>query len=173
MNHEPGTRNPELGTPMLCNEILDAIEPIAAGEVMPDDRIAAHLSSCPHCAAALGNARRLEQMLQARPMPRAPAQFTSRTMARVRRARWRTEQFLDLGFNVTLGLVLLAILGSVWLLLHRSGLVAVSNDAVDLLGTGLVTLARRVAPTVPLYVGATALLVTALGIWWWAERELT
>jgi anti-sigma factor RsiW len=157
---------------MICNEVHDAIEPIAAGE-LPDDRIAAHLSSCPHCAAALEDARRLEQILQARPVPRAPAQFTSRTMARVRRARWRTEQFLDLGFNVALGLVLLAILGSVWLLLHRSGLVAVSNNAVDLLGTGLVTLARRVAPTVPLYAGATALLVTALGIWWWAERELT
>ena len=158
---------------MICDEVLDAIEPIAAGELTPDDRIAAHLASCPHCAAALEDARRLEQILQARPMPRAPAQFTSRTMARVRRARWRTEQFLDLGFNVTLGLVLLAILGSVWLVLHRSGLVAVSNDAVALLGTGLVTLARRVAPTVPLYAGATALLVTALGIWWWAERELT
>ena len=158
---------------MLCHEVHDAIEPIAAGELAPDDRIAAHLSSCPHCAAALEDARRLERILQARPAPRAPAQFTSRTLARVRRARWRTEQFLDLGFNVTVGLVLMAILGGVWLLMHRSGLVAVSNDAVDLLGTGLMTLARRVAPTVPLYAGATALLVTALGIWWWAERELT
>ena len=98
------------------------------------------------------------QILQARPMPRA---------------RWRTEQFLDLGFNVTIGLVLLAILGGVWLLMHRSGLVAVSNDAVDLLGAGLVTLARRVAPSVPMYAGAAALLVTTLGLWWWAERELT
>jgi anti-sigma factor RsiW len=158
---------------MICNEVHDAIEPIAAGELAPDDRIAAHLSSCPHCAAALENARRLERILQARPAPRAPAQFTSRTMARVRRARWRTEQVLDLGFNVTIGLVLLAILGGVWLLMHRSGLVAVSNDAVELLGAGLVTLARYVAPTVPLYAGATALLATALGIWWWAERELT
>jgi hypothetical protein len=24
---------------------------------------------------------------------------------------------------------------------------------------------------VPLYAGATALLGTALGIWWWAERD--
>ena len=158
---------------MVCAEVLDVIEPIAAGELAPDDRIAAHLSSCPHCAAALENARRLERILQARPAPLAPAQFTSRTMARVRRARWRTEQVLDLGFNVTIGLVLLAILVGVWLLMHRSGLVAVSNDAVELLGTGLVTLARYVAPTVPLYAGATALLATALGIWWWAERELT
>ena len=158
---------------VLCNEILDAIEPIAAGELTPDDRISAHLSSCPRCAAALEAARRLEQILQARPAPRAPAQFTSRTMARVRRVRWRTEQVLDLGFNVTIGLILLIVLGGVWLLMHRSGLVAVSNDAVELLGTGLVTLARHVAPAVPLYAGATALLATALGIWWWAERELT
>jgi anti-sigma factor RsiW len=158
---------------MLCDEILDAIEPIAAGELTPGDRIAAHLSSCARCAAALEDARRLEQILQTRPAPRAPAQFTSRTMARVRRARWRTEQVLDLGFNVTLGLVLLTVVGGVWLLMHRSGLVAVSNDGVELLGTGLVTLARHVAPSVPLYAGATALLVTALGIWWWAERELT
>ena len=156
---------------MLCDEVLGVIEPIAAGELTSDDRIAPHLLSCPHCAAALEDARQLERMLQTRPVPRAPAQFTSRTMARVRRARWRTEQVLDLGFNVTIGLVLLAILGGVWLLMHRSGLVAVSNDAVGLLGTGLVTLARRVAPTVPLYAGATALLVTAVGIWWWAERD--
>src|SRR5712691_10059410 len=85
VNPEPGTRNSEPGTllPMICNEVHDAVEPIAAGELAPDDRIAAHLSSCPHCAAALEDARRLERILQARPAPRAPAQFTSRTMARV------------------------------------------------------------------------------------------
>jgi anti-sigma factor RsiW len=157
--------NPEPGTLMFCNEVHDAIEPIAAGELIPADGIAAHLSSCPSCAAALEDARRLEQLLQGRPTPRAPAQFTSRTMARVRRARWRTEQVFDLGFNVTIGLVVLTVLGGVWLLMHRSGLVAVSNDAVELLGAGLVTLAHRVAPAVPLYAGATALLATALGIW--------
>src|SRR4030088_3287725 len=136
---EPWTLKPEPGTllPMICNEVLDAIELSAAGQLAPDDRIAAHLSSCLHCAAAPEDARRLEQILQARPVPRALAQFSSRTMARVRRARWRTEQFLDLGFKITLTLVLLAILGSIRLLLHHSGLVA------------------------------------ALGIWWWAERELT
>jgi collagenase-like PrtC family protease len=59
------------------------------------------------------------------------------------------------------------------MLLNRSGLVAVSNDAVDLFGTGLVAFARRVSPSLPLYAGATALLATALGIWWWAERDVT
>jgi len=156
---------------MFCDEALDAIEAIAAAELMPDGRVAAHLASCPNCAAALVSARSLEQMLQRRAVPAAPSQFTSRTMARVRRARWRSDQFLDLGFNVAVGFLVLAVVGGVWLLLNRSGLVAVSNDAVDLLGSGLVTFARRVAPSLPLYAGAAAVLATALGIWWWAERD--
>jgi predicted anti-sigma-YlaC factor YlaD len=156
---------------MFCDEALDAIEAIAADELMPDGRVAAHLATCPNCAAALVNARSLEQMLQRRAVPAAPSQFTSRTMARVRRARWRSDQFLDLGFNVAIGLVVLALISGVWLLLNRSGLVAVSNEAVDLMGTGLVSFARRVAPSLPLYAGAAAVLATALAIWWWAERD--
>ena len=48
---------------------------------------------------------------------------------------------------------------------------AVSNDAVGLFGSGLSTFASRVAPSLPLYGAAAAILATALGIWWWAERE--
>ena len=156
---------------MFCDEALDAVEAIAAGDLTADGRVAAHLASCPNCAAALVSARSLEQMLQRRGVPAAPPQFTSRTMARVRRARWRNDQLLDVGFNVTLGLVVLVAVGGIWMLLNRSGLAAVSNDAVDLFGTGLVTFARRVAPSLPLYAGATAVLATALAIWWWAERD--
>ena len=43
--------------------------------------------------------------------------------------------------------------------------------AVGGLGVGFVSLARRVAPSLPLYAGALALLASALGIWWWAERD--
>ena len=156
---------------MFCDEALDAIEPIAAGELTPDGRIAAHLASCPNCAAALEDARRLERMLRSRPVPRTPAQFTSETLAIVRKQRWRSEQVLDAGFNVVLVVVALAIVGGVWMVLSQTGLAAVSNDAVDLFGTGFATVARRVAPSVPLYAGATALLAMALGIWWWAERD--
>ena len=156
---------------MFCDEALDAIEPIAAGELKPDGRIAAHLASCPNCAAALEDARRLERMLRSRPIPRTPPQFTSRTMAIVRRQRWRSEQFLDVGFNVVLIAVALVVVGGVWLFMSQTGLAAVSSDAVDLFGAGFATVARRVAPSVPLYAGATALLAMALGIWWWAERD--
>jgi len=158
---------------MFCDEALDAIEPIAAGELTPDGRIADHLATCPNCAAALETARRLERMLQARPAPRPAPQFTSRTLARVRRARWRSEQFLDVGFNVAIVAIVAAVVGGIWMLLHRSGLAAVSSDAVDLFGSGMMTLVHRVAPSVPIYAGAMAVLATALGLWWWAERDAT
>jgi len=57
------------------------------------------------------------------------------------------------------------------MLLNRSGLNAVSSDAVDLFGSGFVAFVRRVAPSLPLYAGAAALLASALGLWWWAERD--
>jgi len=158
---------------MFCDEALDAVEAIAAGEITPDGRIADHLATCPNCAAALVAARQLERVLQRRGTPAPPAQFTARTLARVRRARWRRDQFVDVGFNVAIVVLVVAVFGGVWMLLNRTGLTAVSSDAVDLFGVGLVTLVRRVAPSLPLYAGAAALLASALGVWWWAERDVT
>ncbi len=158
---------------MFCDEVLDAIEPIAAGDLTPDGRIADHLATCPNCAAALESARALERMLQQRQTLKAPAQFTTRTLGRVRRARWRSDQFLDAGFNVVVAAIVIAVLAGVWMIFNRTGLAAVSADVVNLFGTGLVTFAQRVGPSIPLYAGATALLATALGIWWWAERDAT
>jgi len=158
---------------MFCDEALDAIESIAAGDLTPDGRIAAHLTSCPNCAAALESARRLDRMLQVRPAPKPPSNFTSRTMAALRRKRWRSEQFVDVGFNVALGLVALLVFGVVWIFLNRSGLVSVGNGAFNALSAAFVALAQRVAPSVALYVGATALLATALAVWWWAEKDAT
>ena len=156
---------------MFCDEVLDAIESIAAGELKPGERVASHLASCPNCAAALDGARHVERMLQIREVPKVSSQFTARTMARVRRERWRREQFVDAGFNLALVVLIAAIVGVVWMILNRSGLVVVGTDAVNLLGFGFAALARRVAPSLPLYLGATALLLSALALWWWAERE--
>jgi len=157
---------------MYCDEALDAVEAVAAGELAIEGRLAEHYAGCRDCAAALAQARRLEQLLHQRPVPHAPAQFTARTMARVRRARWRSEQVFDLGFNVAIAIVILALLVGAWALLNRTGLTSVSNDAVNLLAAATVAFAQRVAPALPLYLGATALVVTALGIWWWAERDV-
>jgi len=156
---------------MFCDEALDTVEAIAAGDLTPDGRVASHLATCPNCALALDRARELEASLRRREAPRAPAQFTARTLAKIRRARWRSDQFLDAGFNVALGLVAIAVLGGIWMLLHRTGLAAVSSDAITVFGSGFVLLVQRVAPSLPLYAGAAALLASAIGIWWWAERD--
>src|SRR5471030_1001995 len=129
---------------MFCDEALDAVEAIAAGEVMPDGRVASHLATCPNCALALVHARQLEVSLRQRDAPAAPPQFTTRTLARVRRARWRSDQFLDLGFNLAIGAVVLAMIGGLWLLLNRTGVGAVTGDAVALFGSGFVVFAKRV-----------------------------
>lgn len=156
---------------MFCDQALDAVEAIAAGETTPDVRLTEHYASCPNCAAALKSARELEHLLLARSTPQPPPQFTTRTMARVRRARWRSEQVLDAGFNVLVIIVVASVVIGIWMALHRTGMTAVSNDAFGIMGRGMSTLTHRIAPSLPLYAGASALLLTALGIWWWAERD--
>ncbi len=155
----------------FCDEVLDVIEAVAAGDLAPDARIEAHLASCASCAATLQSAKSLEQLLRGRQVPRPPAQFTSRVLTRVRRARWRNEQFVDAGFNVAVAAIVVAVIAGVWLILNRTGLVAVSDDAINLMGSGAMTLIRRITPSLPLYLGASALVASALGLWWWAERD--
>ena len=156
---------------MFCDEVLEAVEPIAAGELAPSPRIAEHLASCRGCAGALDSARRLDALLRARTAPVPPAHFSSRVMNGLRRARWRTEQMLDWGFNLALVAAGVVVVISLWVVMRRSGLTTVSSDAIELLGPGMVLFARRITPSLPLYLAATALLGTALGVWWWAERD--
>ena len=158
---------------MYCDEALDAVEAVAAGELALDSRLSEHYASCPNCAAALASARALERLLQQRAVPAVAAQFTARTMTRVRGARWRNEQFLDIGFNIAMGVIVLAVLAGAWMVLNRTGMTAVSNEAIDLVSRGLILVAQHVGPSLPLYLGATAILATALAIWWWAERDAT
>ena len=101
---------------MFCDEVLETVELIAAGELTPSPRIAEHLASCRGCAAALDSARRVDALLRSRAAPPAPAQFSSRVMSRMRRARWRSEQMLDWGFNVALVAagVLVVVTGCGW-----------------------------------------------------------
>ena len=66
---------------------------------------------------------------------RRPAQFTARTLARIRRDRWRREQFFDAGFNVATVTVIGGVVLAVWMIIDRSGLSAISRDIVDLFGT--------------------------------------
>ena len=155
---------------MTCEDIVDDIEPIAAGDLAPRAEVSAHLATCAGCAAALDEARRLDGLLRARPAAPAPAQFTSRTMQLIRRASWRREQIVDWIFNAAMIAAALLTATGVWMAFRRSGLPAVSREAMDILGAGLTTMAQRMSPSLPLYAGATCVIAAALGVWWWAER---
>jgi anti-sigma factor RsiW len=156
---------------MICDDVQNAIELIAAGEMTPDAEMASHLATCRSCASALETAQRIDALLRQRPVPTPPAQFTARTMASIRRARWRNEQMIDWGFNAALALVALTIVAGIWIVFRRSGFTFVGNDALQLFGAGMHTFVQRVSPSLPVYALATMLLISALGIWWWAERD--
>ena len=158
---------------MFCDEVLETIEAIAAGEIAPTGALAAHLESCANCRAALADARAIDQLLQRRPVPAPPPQFTSRALARIRRERWRSDQVLDTIFNLSvLALVVGAIVGA-WLAIDASGMTGLGDDARAFAGMAATALFRRIAPAVPIYAAATILLGAAVLIWWWAERDLT
>ncbi len=156
---------------MACEEVLESIELIAAGELTISARFAEHLASCTRCGAALDAARRVDALLRSRPTPAPPANFSSRVMSRMRLARWRGEQLLDWGFNVALVTTGVLVVLGLWTVMRQSGLATVSSDAIEMLGPGMMLLVRRISPSLPLYAAATALLGSALAVWWWAERD--
>jgi predicted anti-sigma-YlaC factor YlaD len=156
---------------MFCDEFLETAEAIAAGDVTPDARVDAHLATCVNCARALSAARRVERLLKARAVPQAPPQFTARVLSRIRGDRWRREQFLDAGFNLAIGVIVIALVAGLWMLFSQSGMSRVARDAFNVLGSSGVGFIERAARSLPLYLGAAGALATALGVWWWAERD--
>ena len=153
----------------MCDALADAIDAIAAGELTPDASAAAHLASCASCRAALEQARRLEQLLRERTVPAPPPGFASRTMQAIQKAGWRREQIVDWVFNSALIAAALLVASGLWAALQRTGLSSLSRAAFDIFAGGAATFAQQVTPALPLYAGATGLLVVALGLWWWAS----
>jgi hypothetical protein len=156
---------------MFCDEVLERVEEIAAGESPVEPRLAAHLSRCAGCTAALEAAAQLERLLTARPVPPTPPHLAARTLARIRRDRWQREQFFDTAFNVSLALALLALAGAAWMLVDRSGFSSLTRGTWTMVTGRLIEVAARAAPSLGLYAAAAGLLGAALGLWWWAERE--
>ena len=155
---------------MTCHELEPLIEAIADGSHEPGAQEAAHLASCDVCAARLARARSIESLLSMRDTPSPSATFTATVMARVGEERWKTERFVDLGFNLAIAAGVLVILvggaGLAWSL----GLLTITIDldtALRALDNNDVT--GRFLSQVQTFVIAAVVLTMALGLWWWAE----
>jgi anti-sigma factor RsiW len=157
---------------MQCADVLDLVEPIAAGDLQPDERVREHLHSCPACAGALASARRLETLLKGMEFPVAPAAFAAQVLQRIRRDRWRSEQNVDRLFNVAIVAAVILIAGGVLALLNVGTVISLTGSVWALLKEGSRETVRTAAPTVLTYVAAAGLLASALGMWAWAERRM-
>jgi anti-sigma factor RsiW len=154
---------------MTCDDVLDRIEPLAAGDLTPTDALRAHLETCPSCAAALATARRIEGFLAARPAIDAPARFAAAVQARIRRERWVEEQRVDRIFNVAIAAAILLAVGGVFFLLRGAAVLEATGQFVALVSALGETEARVSTPTMGTYAAATGLFVSGLVMWWWAE----
>jgi len=154
---------------MTCERAAEWVEAIAEGDADIPPDAAAHMAACASCAQSLREAQRLDGLLRARPAPAAPAQFTSRVMSHIRRTSWRREQVVDAIFNAAMIAAALLVAAGLWIAFGRMGVPVSSRDALDLFSAGLLTAAQKVAPSLPVYAGATGLIAVALGVWWWAS----
>ena len=163
---------------MFCDQVLESIEAIAAGDLTPHPVVTLHLESCDGCRAALADARTVDRLLRARDVPSAPSQFTVSVLTRIRRQRWRSEQRLDAVFNTALVVLLLGVVAAVWAVLRWSGVSGSWSDmassiralgaAADALNDGSSAFAQlTLVPS--FYLIAGGLAATGLVVWWWAE----
>jgi predicted anti-sigma-YlaC factor YlaD len=157
---------------MQCADVLDLVEPIAAGDVLPDERVREHLHSCPGCAGALASARRLEALLKGMDFPVAPPAFATQVLLRIRSDRWRSEQNVDRLFNVAIVAAVILIAGGLLALLNVGTVLSLTGSIWALLKEGSRDTVRTAAPILLTYVAAAGLLVSALGMWAWAERRI-
>lgn len=158
---------------MTCREVDDRIELVASGEEPATDAFRAHVEGCIRCAAALATARRIHDVLQARPAPAAPAKFTAAVLARVRTERWHSEQQVDRLFNVALVVGVLAVVGGIAALFNLGGVIGAVGGVTDMLARLVRESGRQAAPVFSTYLLAGGLLGVTLAAWWFAERRLS
>jgi hypothetical protein len=160
---------------MTCKEMEERIEAVAGGDEPASDAFRAHVEACVRCAAALAQARRIEQALAARPVLSAPPRFAALIASRIRREHWRSEQQVDWFFNLAVAVGLIAIAGGTLALVNLSavtdaisaGLAALNALVVEQAGA----VATQTAPALSTYLLGGGFLITAVLVWSWAERS--
>jgi anti-sigma factor RsiW len=159
---------------LTCAAVLDLVEPIAAGDVEPALAVRAHLETCPRCAAALASARRLETLLTRREAPIAPPRFAAAVLARVRRERWQAEQRVDRLFNLAIVVAVVLVVAGLGAILNVEAVLGWAGATWTYISEAARRDAARQGPSTLLtYLAAVGFMVSAVAMWWWAERRMS
>lgn len=157
---------------MTCRDILERIEAFAANDLQPDDAARAHLESCPRCASALADARRIEMCLAAWPAPAAPARFTAAVQHRIRRMHWQAEQQVDRWFNAAILVAAVLVFAGVAAMFNMQFVLGLAGALTEILTVAGAVAVEKAAPARATYLAALGLLASALLMWWWSEGSL-
>jgi anti-sigma factor RsiW len=158
---------------VTCNDALNLVEAIAAGDLEVDAHVREHFETCPRCAAALASARRIEAGLRARPVVEPPVRFTEAVLNRIRKERWQHEERVDRIFNVAIVFAVLLVAASIFAMMNVSAVLGAAGSVWGVIASASGRAAAGSAPTLLTYVAAAGLLMSALGMWWWADRRVT
>jgi hypothetical protein len=158
---------------VTCDDVLHLVEAIAAEDLEVADAVRAHFETCPRCAAALAAARRVELLLQARPIAAPPPRFTAAVVSRIRSDRWQVEQRVDRFFNLAIAATVVVVLAAVATMINLGVVIDAAARTWESLTTASIDLADQALPMLVTYVAAAVLLMSALGMWWWADRRLS
>ena len=154
---------------MNCRDVLDRVEAFAAGDQRPDESIRAHLETCPRCAAALADARRIETFLTSWAAPEAPPRFTATVQNRIRRQNWQSEERIDRVFNGAIVAAALLVIVGVAGMFNVGMVVAAAASLGEYLAFAGAAAVEKAAPSMATYVAAMGLLASAVVMWWWTE----
>jgi anti-sigma factor RsiW len=114
----------------------------------------------------------IDRVLATQPTPVVREDFTAATLTRVRRERWRSEQRLDLAFNLVVAFAGLGGLAGLWIVLAATGVLSMSTAVAEVFVHAVNQAFRAFLPVLPMYLLAAAVLFSGLGVWWWAEHGL-
>jgi hypothetical protein len=94
-------------------------------------------------------------------------------LGRIRHERWRSEERVDRVFNVAIVVAVLLVLGSVVALTNVGAVLGAARSVWGLLAAVGGLAIEAAAPVLLTYIAAAGLLMSALGMWWWADRRLS
>ena len=112
-------------------------------------------------------------LLRERQAPPAPPGFSAAVLSRIRRDRWRVEQRVDRIFNVAIVIAIAVVVGSIAAIGNLSAVLGAASWGWQGLTAASRQAASEALPALTTYIAAAALLMSALGMWWWADRRFT